>query len=124
MARTLSECIARDSIYSSRELRRRFRIGDTTWRKMRRGGLRTTQLGKVVLVEGAEFIRYCSEEADRQVGFSGQRQVRQCLAQYAGEFEAVPRHSGGEGDLRELRMDIDDEMFIGRHRIHARLVIE
>ena len=53
------EVIDRDALYTSREARKRLRLGDATWRKMKRNGLQTTRLGKVVVVLGAEIIRFC-----------------------------------------------------------------
>ncbi len=64
MPNVVPETIHRDALYTSREVRKRLRIGDVTWRQMRMNGLRTTRLGKVVVVEGAELIRYCSSEAN------------------------------------------------------------
>jgi len=54
------EIVSAGTILSSRELKSRFRIGEQGWRKMRRNGLKTVQIGKTCLVTGDEFIRFCA----------------------------------------------------------------
>ena len=47
------------------------------------------------------------------------RVILAALAEHTGELEPVPRESGGETNLWMPGMPIHDEMFVGRHRIHA-----
>src|SRR5437868_14647747 len=64
------------------------------------------------------------EKSDRQIGFSVECQIGQRFAEHTGEFKSVTRQAGGEGDLRMTRMQIDNEVFISRHRVHADVVMQ
>ena len=58
------EEIRRDTAYTSAALKRRLRLGDATWRKMKKEGLRTARLGKTVVVLGDDFFQYVAEHEE------------------------------------------------------------
>jgi hypothetical protein len=50
-----SEILEAGAVYSSREFKSRLRIGEATWRKLKREGLRTYKIGKTVVVITNDF---------------------------------------------------------------------
>jgi hypothetical protein len=47
-------------IYSSREFKSRLRIGEATWRRLKREGLRVHRVGKTVVVMTDDFHTFLS----------------------------------------------------------------
>ena len=43
---------------TSAEFKRRFRIGEATWRQIKKDGLRTHKLGKTIVVLADDFSEY------------------------------------------------------------------
>jgi hypothetical protein len=56
--------IRADTLYAARELRRRFSIGELSWRQLKKGGLRVPRLGKTPVVLGSDLIAYLAAQAD------------------------------------------------------------
>src|SRR5262245_33651985 len=59
------------------------------------------------------------EELNGMRRLAGQRELGHRFAQHRCEFETVSRETGSERNLRVFRMQADNEMFIGRHCVHA-----
>jgi hypothetical protein len=55
-----------------------------------------------------------AEQAERQLGHLFCRQLAGKLAEHAGEFEAMPRQSRHDHEVRMFGVDVDDEVLIGR----------
>ena len=51
--------------------------------------------------------------------FAGQGKLCHRFAEYGRELETMPGEACGERNLRVVRMQADNEMFVGRHRVHA-----
>src|SRR5580704_18800504 len=59
------------------------------------------------------------KKLDRSGSATVDRQVDQCLADHRRELESVSGETGPEGDMLIIGMLIDDEVSIGRERVHA-----
>lgn len=63
------EVLAAGGIYTSREFRRRMRIGESCWRRLKQQGLKVHRVGKTCLVLTSDFENYlrsrCDQETER-----------------------------------------------------------
>jgi hypothetical protein len=60
-----------------------------------------------------------AKELDGQRGVTGDNPISECFAEDSHELESVTGEPGGEVDVRELGMSIDDEVAIRTHGVHA-----
>ena len=63
------------------------------------------------------------KKSDRQRACAVECQVGEGGAEDWGELEAVAGEAGDEDDVRVLRVPVDDEVFVGRHRVEADRVV-
>ena len=60
-----------------------------------------------------------AKHIDWQSRIAAVAKVRQDFAHDAGELESMSREPGGDDNIRVQRMPVDDEMPIGRERVHT-----
>lgn len=58
--------------YLADEARRRLKVGEWGWRKMRRAGLKVVRLGKRSYVFGDDLLSFFTAIKDQQAGVVGQ----------------------------------------------------
>ena len=64
--------------------------------------------------------RAASRRGNRSAGCAAvERELSEQFAEDAGELEAMPRETGGQRDAWVFGMAIENEVAVGRHRVHA-----
>src|SRR5207248_8686235 len=64
------------------------------------------------------------EKSDRMAGLAREHEIREDLADHARELESVARARGRHDDVRMIGEAVDDEVRVGRVRVHANLCVE
>ena len=60
-----------------------------------------------------------AQKADGQCRSASKSEFRERLADSGRELEAVSRKAGRENEVREIRVPVDEEVFVGCHRVEA-----